>query len=136
MTQNKAIAPSEGDLVMELGDAQSYWYKTIEMLEEKCGVLDREWKTSKLSFGWVCLLKLKKRTLLYLTPEKGKIIAAIVLGDRAANLALKSDLPENFKTMIKEAKPYVEGRGIRFPVNSDADIPVVLKLVDIKMTPK
>jgi hypothetical protein len=136
MIQNEDITPSKEVLSAELGDASTFWDKIIEKLEEKYGALDKEWKPSKMKFGSICLLKLKKRTLLYLTPENAKIIVAIVLGERAVDLALKSDLPESIKTMIRETKPYVEGRGIRFPVNSSADIPVVCKLVEIKTTPK
>jgi hypothetical protein len=53
-----------------------------------------------------------------LTPEKGAVRVAVVLGERAAALALACDLPEPIKTMVREAKPYAEGWGIRFPPQS------------------
>jgi len=61
-----------------------------------------------------------------MTPEKRTIRVAIVLGERAVALALASGIPESIKTLIKEARPYAEGRGIRFPVSSAADVPVFL----------
>jgi hypothetical protein len=136
MTPNKQTIPSTKELAAELGSTATIWDEIITALEKEYGPLDREWKPSKESFGRICLLKQKKRTLLYMTPEKEKIIIAIVLGERAAALALAGGLPEEIKNMIREARPYAEGRGIRFPVSSPAKIPVVLELVAIKTTPK
>lgn len=71
-----------------------------------------------------------------MTPDKEKIWIAIVLGERAYGIAISSSLPTAIKKMFSEAKPYAEGRGIRFPVSSISDIPVIAKLVEIKTTPK
>lgn len=136
MAQDKNINPSEKELKDELGSAATLWDQIIITLEKEHGLLEREWKPSKSSFGRICLLKQKKRTLLYMTPEKEMITIAIVLGERAAGLALDGDLPEEIKTLIREARPYVEGRGIRFPVTSATDIPTISNLVKYKTTPK
>lgn len=136
MTQDKNLNPSEKDLKVELGSAAVLWEQIITALEKEHGPLEREWKSSKSDFGRICLLKQKKRTLLYMTPEKEEITIAVVLGERAVGLALDGDLPEEIKTLIREARPYVEGRGIRFPVNSAADIPTISNLVKYKTTPK
>lgn len=84
----------------------------------------------------MCLVQHKKRTLLYLTPEKGKVTVAIVLGERAYGLAMKSSLPAAIKQMFSEARPYAEGRGIRFSVSSPNDISTIEKLVQLKTSPK
>jgi hypothetical protein len=84
----------------------------------------------------VCLLQHKKRTLLYLTPDKEKVWIAIILGGRAYDLAMASSIPAAIKKMFSEARPYAEGRGIRFPASSLGDIPMITKLVEIKTTPK
>ena len=136
MTAKNSKAPSERALASELGTAQDLWKAIIAALTGKYGPIDLEWKPSKGDFGWMCLLKYKKRTLLYLTPERNSIRVAVVLGERAVGVALASRLPKAIKTMLQEAKPYTEGRGIRFPVSSPADLPVVEELVAIKTTPE
>jgi hypothetical protein len=83
----------------------------------------------------MALLQHKKRTLLYLIPQKRKVLVAIVLGARAFGQAKASALPAAIKTLLIEAKPYAEGRGIRFPVSSARDIPAIAKLVEIKIAP-
>jgi hypothetical protein len=84
----------------------------------------------------MCLVQHKKRTLLYLTPDRNRVWIAIVLGERAYHLAMSSSIPAGIKRMLKEARPYAEGRGIRYSVDSMLAVPVIMKLVDIKTTPK
>ena len=128
--------PTEAELTAALGSAAGLWSGIIREVEEQFAPIDRLWKPSKTDFGRICLLQYKKRTLLYLTPEKGKIRVAIVLGERAYGLAMDSSLPVGIKKMFSEATPYAEGRGIRFPVSSPSDIPVIAQLMEIKTTPK
>ena len=128
--------PTDAELKAVLGKAGAVWSAIVRAVEEKFVPLDKEWKPSKAAFGRICLLQHKKRTLLYLTPEKGQIFVAIILGERAFELAMAASLPAAIKKMFSEAKPYAEGRGIRFPVDSMSDVPVVAKLIEIKTTPK
>lgn len=113
-----------------------YGLRSSAPSEEGFSPLNAEWRPSKAAFGRICLLQQKKRTLLYLTPESGYIRIAIVLGERAYAIAMASTLPVAIKKMFSEARPYAEGRGIRFPVGKSSDLPVIRKLVEIKTIPK
>jgi hypothetical protein len=132
----KVKPPTGAELKAALGSAAALWSGIVHVVEAVVSPLDPEWKTSKTEFGRMCLLQHKKRTLLYLTPEKQKITVAIVLGERAYGLAMASSLPAAIKKMFSEARAYAEGRGIRFVVNSASDISTVRKLAEIKTTPK
>lgn len=132
----KVKPPTDAELKAVLGSVYGLWSDTIRAVEAMFVPLDQEWKPSKTEFGRICLLRHKKRTLLYLTPDQDEIWMAIVLGERAYGLAMKSSLPAAIKKMLSEARPYAEGRGIRFAVSSSLDIPVITKLVEIKTTPK
>jgi hypothetical protein len=132
----KVKPPTDAELRAALGSADSLWSGIVHVVEDEASPLDTEWRPSKNEFGRICLLQHKKRTLLYLTPEKGKVSVAIVLGERAYSLAMASSLPAAIKKMFSEARPYAEGRGIRFLVNSPRDVSTVKKLVGIKTTPK
>jgi hypothetical protein len=129
-------SPTDAELKTVLGSADALWSGIVRAVEDTVSPLDTKWKPSKAGFGRICLLQHKKRTLLYLTPNKQKITVAIVLGERAYGLAVTSSLPAVIKKMISEAKPYAEGRGIRFSVSSPSEIPTIKKLVEIKTTPK
>ena len=132
----KIKPPNETELRTILGSGFALWSDIIRVVEEVCAPLEQVWKPSKAEFGRICLLLHRKRTLLYLTPDKEKVWLAIVLGERAYGLAMASSLPDKVKKMFSEAKPYAEGRGIRFPVTSLRDIPLIKKLLEIKTTPK
>jgi hypothetical protein len=128
--------PTRAELKTALGSAEALWSGIVRAVEDLVSPLDTEWKPSKAEFGRICLLQHKKRTLLYLTPEKENVRVAIVLGERAYDLAMASTLPAAIKKMFSEARPYAEGRGIRFSVSAPSDISTVQMLVEIKTTPK
>jgi hypothetical protein len=132
----KAKSPTDAELKAALGSASALWSGIVHVVEDVVSPLDTEWKPSKAEFGRMCLLQHKKRTLLYLTPEKEKVRVAIVLGERAYGLAMASSLPAAIKKSFSEARPYAEGRGIRFSVSSPSDLSTIKKLVEIKTTPK
>ena len=89
----KVKPPTDSELKAALGSAEALWSGIIRVVEDAASPLDAEWKLSKAEFGRICLLQHKKRTLLYLTPEKDKVTVAIVLGERAYALVMASSLP-------------------------------------------
>jgi len=131
-----ARPPTGAALTATLGAADGLWSDLIHAVEDAVAPLDTEWRPSKTEFGRMCLLRHKKRTLLYLTPEKEQIRVAIVLGEHACRVAMASALPAAIKKLLSEARPYAEGRGIRFSVRDPGDIPTVRALVEIKTTLK
>ena len=128
-------SPTDAELNAVLGAAGALWSGIVRVVEDAISPLDTAWKPSKTEFGSMCLLQYKKRTLLYLTPEKEKVTAAIVLGERAYGIAMTSSLPAAIKKLFAEARPYAEGRGIRFSVSSPHDMSTIRQLVKIKTTP-
>ena len=131
-----ADSPSEAELKATLGPAAVLWSSILRAMEEMFAPLEKRWRPSKTAFGRMCLVQHKKRTLLYLTPDQGKVWIAVILGERAYSLAMSSSIPAAIKRMLKDARPYAEGRGIRYPVDSLRAVPVIAKLVEIKTTPK
>jgi hypothetical protein len=132
----KLSALNEAELRKVLGAAFPLWGEIIATVENLQSPIDQTWKASKMAFGKVCLLQYKKRTLLYMIPDDKQIWIAVVLGERAYGLAMGSALPTKIKTLFAEARPYAEGRGIRFAVKSARDIGPIKKLMEIKLTPK
>jgi hypothetical protein len=131
----KVAAPSDAELEAALGSAFPLWNAVIRLVEETCSPLDQAWKPSKSEFGKLCLLQFKQRTLLYLTPDLDCVWIAMVLGERAFQLAMSSTLPVGIKQLLLAAKPYAEGRGIRFAISSAEELPTVARLLEIKTTP-
>jgi hypothetical protein len=131
-----AKAPSGKDLAATLGQAEVVWHGIVDAIEDRFSPLEFQWRPSHSDFGRICLLQHKKRTLVYLTPQKQEITVAVILGERAYDIAMASTIPEPIKKMFRDARPYAEGRGIRFPARSMRDIALVAQLVEIKTRPK
>jgi len=131
-----AKAPSGKELEKALGPAAALWTEILSTVEAIACPLELQWRPCKSAYGRFCLIRHRERTLLYLTPDSGRIWIAIVLGDRAYGLAMASSLPAGIKRMFSQARPYAEGRGIRFAVDSQRDVAVIRKLVQIKTTPR
>ena len=134
--KTSALPASVAKLDIALGASFVLWRQLIAELTRVFPGLHQEWKSSKLPFGGICLLKQKERTLIYLLPGESSFEISIVLGERAVAIALASDLPKELKRMISEARRYAEGRGIRFVVRSHEQVEDIQKLVIIKTTPK
>jgi len=135
-TTKRAKAPADAELKGALGKSAGLWTAIVETIGKGFAPLEQEWRPSKLDFGRMCLLRHKDRTLLYLLPMAGQLLVGVVLGERAYGLAMASALPAAIKKMLSDAKPYAEGRGIRFTVKSAKDVASVALLVKLKTAPK
>jgi hypothetical protein len=76
---------------------------------------------------------LKKRNLFFLTPLKGYFRVTFVFGEKAASAVEKSNLPTTIKKNLRDARRYVERRGLRLEVKSERAARNVKKLIDIKL---
>jgi len=128
-------APSGAELHAALGRCSSAWPQILSGLEERFGSLTLEWRPSEVNFGRLCVVHLGEEPLLYLMPMAGQLLVGIVLSERAYDLAMASELRESFKTMLRDARPGSDGRGIRLMVKSAADVAQVLLLAECKMAP-
>lgn len=127
--------PRASEIDAEMGGAFPIWHQLIREVADRYSPIAQEWIASRSSFGAMCRLKHGTRTLLYMTPQPGSVLVAVVLGERSVSLALQSGIPELIKNKIREARAYAEGRGIRLEVSSEADIEAVMNVLDIKLTP-
>lgn len=129
----RTIQPTSAEISSVLGPTIASWNRLISWLAEKRGVADREWKSTSPTYGRSLLLKLKKRTIIYLGPCAGCFRVSLVLGDRAVAAARQSNLPGRVLKLLDEAPHYGEGTGLRLLVTSAKDLPAIQKLAEIKL---
>jgi hypothetical protein len=128
----KTAPPTDTEVAAVLGSAAETWKELVDWFAAQ-GVTDQEWKSYSPKAGWALLLKLKKRTIVYLAPCDGCFRASFVLGDRAAAAARQSDLSKVTQKLLDEAPHYAEGTGIRLLVRETKDLAVIRKLAIIKL---
>jgi len=128
----KTTLPTAKEITTVLGASAALWKQLVDWLAEQ-GVVEQEWKSSSPKYGWSLLLKLKKRTIVYLSPCAGCFRASFVLGDRAVAAARQSDLAKSTLKLLDKAPHYAEGTGLRLMVKDPKDLTAIRKLALIKL---
>lgn len=122
--------PDEEALVGSLGGARPAFDRLRRL---RPGTV-AEWRRYTKAGPWTLKVTEGKRTLYYLTPGVDEFQVTLILGERATEAALgAADVPEAQKQALREARPYVEGRGIRVAVQSERDVALVERLLAIKL---
>jgi len=100
----------------------------VDWLAREQGLAREEWKCISPKYHWSLRLKLKKRTVVHLSPCDGSFCVAFILGDRAVNAVRQSDLPKSVLKIIHDAPHYAGGTGVRLEVKRSADLGAIRKL--------
>lgn len=133
---DKAAPPGPGDVTRCLSDAAPLWAALLSGLREGLGPVTEAWGFAGAKYGWSLRVKREERVLLYLTPQEGRFLVGIVLGEKAAAAARASDLPASVIALVDAAPRYAEGRGIRLPVGPGANVEPIRRLVALKLAPE
>jgi len=124
--------PADKEVLSALAKSAPAWKELLAWFAEK-GITGQEWKSISPKYGWSLRLSYKKRNIIHLSPCQGCFRAAFILGDRAVQAALVSDLPEGLIDEIRRARRYAEGTGIRLLIQDAKDLAAIRKLALIKL---
>jgi nucleoside-specific outer membrane channel protein Tsx len=130
---NKTQPPTGDDLESTLGATWPLWNTIRENVFEKYPGAKEEWNFPGLKHGWSFRIKDKKRAIIYFLPRQGYFKVAFVFGQKATDLILKSDIPDEIKNELTSARVYAEGRGIRIDVKGSGILSAIFKLIEIKI---
>ena len=130
---DKSKIPTDDDLRGALGDKYELWMEIRDRVYEKYPEGFEEWNFPGKKYGWSFRIKDKKRAIVYLLPSDQAFQAAFVFGGRAFDVIKKSDVSEQIKSNLENAKVYAEGRGIRIPVPDRSGLKDIFTLIDIKL---
>jgi hypothetical protein len=128
----KTSHPTDDEISSALGATAEIWHQFVDWLAEQ-EVTEQEWKSTSAKYGWSLLLKLKKRTIIYLAPCADCYRASFVLGDRAVAAARQSGLTKSTLDLLDKAPRYGEGTGLRLIVKASKDLAELRKLTLIKL---
>jgi hypothetical protein len=131
---NPTSPPTPEELDATLGPAAHAWAELIADVRHHAGELNETWAFSSAKFGWSLRLVQQKRVLVYLTPQAGRLLVGVVLGEKAIAKATAAGLASARTVVVMDAAPrYAEGRGIRLPVETDEDLALAMELARIKI---
>lgn len=129
----KAHPPGLPKLRAVLGRSAGPWDELISSVAAAHAPIVEAWSFAGAKYGWSLKLKRKDRVVLYMTPQHGYFLLGVVLGEKAAKAAHASGLPQEVLALIDSVPHYAEGRGIRLPITTRADLATALALAAVKM---
>ena len=128
---DKAKVPSTVDLKTGIGELHTLWMELRDYTFLKYRDAKEEWNFPGKKYGWSFRIKDKKCAIIYLLPRDNYFKVAFVFGQKATTSILASDISEEIKTALSNAKVYAEGRGIRIDIRTSAILEDIKKLIDI-----
>lgn len=131
--EDKSVTPDEKMLSETMRKSYKWWKEIKAFVIQQYPKAVEEWKHSGKNYGWGFRLKDSKRVIIYLTPADGFFLFSMVFGEKATQEVLNSNISEDIKKTIREAKVYAEGRGIRLVIKSSKTICDIKKLILIKL---
>lgn len=130
---DKNKKPNDKMLKKALGKTYKLWEEIKKHLSEEYGELTENWKFYNQKSGWLLKTLKKKRNLFFFIPVKGFFKITFIFGDKAVRSVMESGLPDSIKTTLKNARKYMEGRGLQIEVGSAKEVEIVKKLIEIKI---
>jgi len=130
---DKVTVPTESLLKKKIGPTYNLWQSIRRFTLEHYPNGKEEWYYPGVKYGWNFRIKDKKRAILYLLPRDQYFMAAFVFGEKATKEVLSSDVSDDIKAELKQARAYAEGRGIRINVTNRTILPDIEKLIMIKL---
>jgi len=103
-------------------------------IRENIGETNEEWKYYGVKNGWVLKTYLKKRNLFFIAIYDDHFRISFIFGDKAVNSIMKSNVTDETKKSLKEARKYAEGRGLSFEVYDNKHLDDIQKLIKIKVS--
>ena len=104
-----------------------------KFIRDNIGETIEEWKYYGVKNGWVLKTFLKKRNLFFIGIYDNCFRISFVFGDKAVQSVLESDISEELKKTLSEARKYAEGRGLSIEVFDRKHLEDIQKLIKIKV---
>jgi hypothetical protein len=127
-----ARSPAPAAVGRCLGEVAPLWAELVAHVAGTCPPLDEVWNFAGANFGWSLRLKRADRILVYLTPQDGRFLVGLVLGEKAVAVAAEKGLPPAVLALLDAAPRYAEGRGIRLTIAPGDGLDTVRHLVALK----
>ena len=130
---DKSKMPDDNALANVLGKKWALYERMYQFLEDDFGNIHKEWKFYMKKTGWSLKILQKKRNIFFLGPQKGFFRVTFIFGKKAQAVVENSDLPDNIKKTLRDARQYMEGKGLQIEVKLVKDLNIVKKLIRIKL---
>jgi len=130
---DKENIPNIELLKESLGELNKLWFDLRDYVFEKYPEATEEWNFPGKKYGWSFRIKDKKRAIIYFLPRDKYFKVAFVFGGKGMEYILQTNVSNEIKTELQNARVYAEGRGIRISVENGNIIKDIKTLIDTKL---
>ena len=131
---DKSLQPDEAALAIALGESFKFWKEIRDYTFKKYPKATEEWNYPGIKYGWSFRIRDKKRAILYLLPRESHFMVAFVFGQKAVDQIMGSDIAQEIRTELSNARVYAEGRGIRIDIRDSSQLRDIFFLIDVKIS--
>ena len=131
---DRTTEPQVKDMEVALGSTYPLFEQIVKYLMDTHKDIRPEWKQYGKKTGWQLKLFKGKRNIMFVVPFEGSFIVYFTFGDKAVQQVMESDLPDEIKTELQNARKYMEGRGINLSITGETEnVDEIIKLIEIKL---
>jgi hypothetical protein len=132
---NRSQRPSPEQVRLALGPVYPLWERLTQFIHSQYQIEGKWSAWGPAELGWGLRYRWKGRSLVALYPQKGTIIAQVVLGGAEAERAQSLKLGKLTAKLLSEAPQLHDGRWLSIPVRAAADAEDVEQLLLVKVRP-
>lgn len=132
----KKHQPLEAEVYQALGSKRSLWEELLRCIRETYPAEEDFKFLYGKNYGWARRFRTRGQLLTSLYPTDGGFTVQVNLSPGAVEKALRMKPGRNVCLAIERAHPYPEGRWLFIPVESQADIRDVQRLLALRVEDK
>ena len=133
---DKTQFPTEETIFSHIGKTKNIWVSFFDYLHEIYPDITSEWRYYNDGKSWLMKNTRKKKTVFWLSIQKGTFRITFYLTDKAAEAIAESSIPDEMKKQFKEGKQYGKIRGLTVFFKFKKDVETAKKLLLIKLNNK
>lgn len=133
---DKKVQPTDIDIRKIIGLTLPLWDELIGTLREIYSPQEDLKFLYGKEYGWGIRFRLKGQLLTSLYPTQGGFTVQINLSPADVEIALGMQPGRNVQEAIARANPYPEGRWLFIPVESQADLEDIYRLLELRVKSK
>ncbi len=133
---NQNESPTEEIIFSYIGKTKSHWISIFEHIHNQYPEFIEEWRYYKDGKSWLLKIKLKSKTICWVSVLKGKFKMTFYFTDKAESAIVESSISDQLKQQFKDGKYYNKIRGLTITFTSKKDIEYAKTLLEIKFSIK
>jgi hypothetical protein len=133
---DKTQFPSDDIIFSHLGKTKNIWVSFFKYLHENHPDIISEWRYYNDGKSWLMKNVKKKKTVFWLSVQKGFFRITFYFTDKAAKAIAGSTIPAEMKKQFKDGKQFGKIRGLTVLFKYKKDIETAKTLLATKLSTK